>query len=74
MATMFYVISYEWMHLSYHLPRNSFVGRRWIVRLLRRHHATHHHPPLMQAWNFNVTIPLWDLVRRTIYKGPESAQ
>ncbi len=73
MVTMFYVVSYEWLHLSYHLPRESFVGRRWLIRQLRRHHATHHHPPLMQTWNFNVSLPLWDVVRGTIYKGPERA-
>ena len=28
-----------------------------------------HAPELMQNWNFNVTIPLWDWVRRTIYRG-----
>ncbi len=71
MATcMFYVLSYEWLHLAYHLPASSFIGRLGIVRVLRRHHATHHHPPLMQKWNFNVTVPLWDWVRKTTYKGP----
>jgi len=66
-TTMGYVLSYEWLHLAYHLPAQSFVGRLAMVRLLRRHHATHHHPPLMQKWNFNVTVPLWDWVRGTIY-------
>jgi len=73
MCTMFYVVSYEWFHLSYHLPPESFIGRRRLIRWLRRHHATHHHPPLMQKWNFNVNVPLWDIVRRTVYKGPERA-
>jgi sterol desaturase/sphingolipid hydroxylase (fatty acid hydroxylase superfamily) len=76
-VTMAYVVAYEWLHLSYHLPPDSFVGRLALVRWLRRHHATHHAPELMQKWNFNVTIPLWDLVRRTIYrertKGSASA-
>lgn len=67
-TTMLYVISYEWLHLSYHLPPESFVGRRKIIAFLRRHHATHHDPRLMQRWNFNVTVPLWDLVRGTIYR------
>jgi hypothetical protein len=67
-TTMSYVLSYEWLHLSYHLPPSHFVGRLWLVRVLRRHHATHHHPPLMQKWNFNVTVPLWDWVRGTTYR------
>ncbi|HEY8087455.1 MAG TPA: sterol desaturase family protein [Polyangiaceae bacterium] len=66
-TTMFYVLSYEWLHLSYHLPPSHPVGRLALVQRLRRHHATHHHPPLMQKWNFNVTVPLWDWVRGTTY-------
>ncbi len=69
MSAMFYVLSYEWLHLSYHLPADSFIGRRSIIRKLRRHHATHHRPELMQKWNFNVNVPLWDWVRGTIWKG-----
>ncbi|HEY1956821.1 MAG TPA: hypothetical protein VGH28_14475 [Polyangiaceae bacterium] len=68
-TTMAYVLSYEWLHLAYHLAPDGFIGRLAIVRVLRRHHATHHHPPLMQKWNFNVTVPLWDFVRGTIYSG-----
>jgi hypothetical protein len=66
-TTMGYVLSYEWLHLAYHLPPESFIGRLGVIRALRRHHATHHHPPLMQKWNFNVTVPLWDWVRGTTY-------
>lgn len=65
-TTMGYVLSYEWLHLAYHLPN---AGRIPVLRALRRHHAIHHHPPLMQKWNFNVTVPLWDLVRKTTYRG-----
>lgn len=60
-----YVVSYEWLHLAYHQPPESFVGRLALVRVLRKHHAIHHDPRLMQRYNFNVTVPLWDLVRRT---------
>jgi hypothetical protein len=67
-TSMGYVLSYEWLHLSYHMPPSSFVGRLWLVRVLRRHHATHHDPRLMQRWNFNVTLPLWDWVRGTIWR------
>ena len=67
-STMVYVVLYEWLHLSYHLPADSFIGRLRVIQLLRRHHAVHHAPELMQKWNFNVTVPLWDWVRRTIYR------
>jgi sterol desaturase/sphingolipid hydroxylase (fatty acid hydroxylase superfamily) len=59
-TTMGYVVLYEWMHLAYHAPAASFVGRQAWLQRLRRHHALHHAPERMQRWNFNVTIPLWD--------------
>jgi hypothetical protein len=60
-----YVALYEWSHLSYHLPPTSWVGRRKLVRVLREHHRRHHHPALMQRWNFNVTVPLFDWLHRS---------
>ena len=70
---LLYTVTYEWLHLSYHLPATSRIGRSRIISALRRHHATHHDPALMQKWNFNVSLPLWDLVRGTIYKASPSA-
>ncbi|MGO8997680.1 MAG: sterol desaturase family protein [Polyangiaceae bacterium] len=66
-----YMVGYELSHLSYHLPPESFVGRLALVRVLRRHHARHHNPALMQRWNFNVTIPLFDWVHGTIAPARE---
>jgi fatty acid hydroxylase family protein len=68
-TTMAYVVSYEWLHLAYHLPATSAIGRNPLIARLRQHHAVHHAPELMQKWNFNVTIPLWDWVRRTTWRG-----
>lgn len=68
-TTMLYVVGYEWLHLAYHAPADSVVGRSTLIASLRRHHAVHHAPELMQKWNFNVTIPLWDWVRGTIHRG-----
>jgi hypothetical protein len=75
-TSAFVMVSYEVLHLTYHLPPESFVGRRWIIRVLRRHHATHHDPRLMHKWNFNVTVPFFDWVFDTIYAPAqlESAQ
>jgi hypothetical protein len=60
-----YVLSYELSHLAYHLPENSPLGRLALVRVLREQHRRHHHPRLMQKWNFNVTVPLFDWLHRT---------
>ncbi len=71
MATsMFYTVMYEWMHMAYHLPKDSFIGRRPLIRWLAEHHARHHDPKLMQRWNMNVTVPLWDWLRGTYYRAP----
>jgi hypothetical protein len=61
-----YMVGYELSHLSYHLDPESLVGRFPLVRVLRHHHARHHDPRLMQKWNFNVTIPLFDWICGTI--------
>jgi hypothetical protein len=63
-----YVLSYEWLHLAYHLPAEGAIGRLRVTRWLRRHHQRHHAPQLMQRWNFNVTLPLWDHVRGTVWR------
>jgi hypothetical protein len=61
-----YVVGYELSHLAYHLPDRSFVYRVPFLRALREHHARHHVPRLMQRYNFNVTIPLGDLLFGTL--------
>jgi hypothetical protein len=65
-----YVLLYEWFHLAYHLPADGIVGGLRLTRWLRRHHERHHAPQLMQRWNFNVTVPLWDYVRGTVHREP----
>ena len=67
-AAAAYLLAYEWLHLLWHLPEDAPVARLGVVRALRRHHRLHHAPHLMQRWNFNVTLPLWDLVRGTLYR------
>ncbi len=62
-----YLLVYEWFHLAYHLPAEGAIGRLRVTAWLRRHHQRHHSPHLMQRWNFNVTIPIWDLVRGTVW-------
>lgn len=64
-SAIVYVLGYEWLHLAFHLPPESPVGRLRLVRALRPHHQAHHAPHLMNRRNFNVTVPVWDLVRGT---------
>jgi sterol desaturase/sphingolipid hydroxylase (fatty acid hydroxylase superfamily) len=60
-----YVVLYEVTHLVYHLPPEHPLARPKLVAWLREHHRRHHDPRLMQKWNFNVTFPLWDILRGT---------
>jgi hypothetical protein len=71
-SVVLYVLAYEGLHLSYHLPESSPVARLPLVRRLRRHHQLHHAPQLMQRWNFNVTVPLWDHLRGTVFQSRPS--
>jgi hypothetical protein len=61
-----YMVTYELLHLAYHAPKDSFIGRRRFISAMRRHHARHHNPRLMQRYNFNVIIPLSDYLLGTI--------
>jgi hypothetical protein len=61
-----YVLAYELTHLAYHAPDGHWVKRSGIVRALAEHHSRHHEPKLMQKWNFNITLPLADLIFRTM--------
>jgi hypothetical protein len=69
-TSMFFFLTYEWLHLAYHLPRESFIGRLSLVAALREHHRRHHDPRLMKRWNFNVTLPLFDWIHRSVW-SPE---
>lgn len=72
-ASMAFFLSYEWLHLAYHLPPESRIGRTWLVRVLRELHRSHHDPALMKRWNFNVTIPLFDWLHGTLRPSSTAA-
>lgn len=65
---MAYFLSYEWLHFSYHLPEDTWLGRTRLVSRLRRHHSRHHDLSLMGKWNFNITFPICDAALGTSYK------
>ena len=73
-CSMGYTVAYEWLHLAYHLPAANPIARNRVVTTLRRQHAVHHTPELMQRWNFNVTIPLADWVLGTIHPSTRAAR
>ena len=65
-----YFLTYEWLHLAYHLPPDGWLGRRALVRRLRRHHTVHHDPRRMTHANFNITFPIADWLFGTRARPP----
>jgi hypothetical protein len=66
LTSSLFMVSYEVLHLCYHAPATSWIGRRKLIRVLRAHHARHHDPRMMQRYNFNVTVPLFDWLMGTM--------
>jgi hypothetical protein len=64
-----YFLLYEWLHFAYHLDERSWLARRRLVALLRRHHAAHHDKTLMTRFNFNITFPIGDWLFGTIHRS-----
>jgi Fatty acid hydroxylase superfamily len=72
-TSMFFFLSYEWLHLAYHLPRESRIGQNPVIGRLREHHRRHHDPRRMKRWNFNVTVPVFDWVHGRIWSPQREA-
>lgn len=71
-TSLLFFLLYEWLHLAYHLPRDTRIGRNPLLAKLRALHQRHHDPRLMKRWNFNVTVPLFDWLHGTLW-SPERA-
>jgi hypothetical protein len=66
-TSMVFFLSYEWLHLAYHLPEDHPIARLGFIAKLREHHRRHHEPRLMKRWNFNVTVPVFDWLHGTTW-------
>lgn len=67
-----YYLNYEWLHLAYHLPEDSWLRKLPFMNMLRQMHTRHHDPTLMHRWNFNITYPVFDWIYGTWKRGQES--
>jgi sterol desaturase/sphingolipid hydroxylase (fatty acid hydroxylase superfamily) len=72
-TSMAFFLSYEWLHMAYHMPDDSFIGRIQLIRRLREQHRRHHDPRLMKRWNFNVTFPVFDAILGTRWSPEREA-
>lgn len=66
-----YFLTYEWLHFTYHLKEDSWIGRLPFMKTLRRLHTQHHNPALMSNYNFNITFPICDAIFGTKYRGEQ---
>ena len=61
-----YFLFYETIHALYHVAPERLarfgIGSHGLFVRLRAHHARHHAPRRMSHVNFNVTVPLADVV------------
>jgi hypothetical protein len=74
MTSIAYYLAYELLHLSYHTRGPGTIwGLGWLAALAR-HHQRHHNPGLMVHRNFNLVMPLFDVVFRTLDTSPVAAQ
>jgi hypothetical protein len=73
LGAVLYFASYETLHALYHLPDATLdrvgLGRLGAFRWMQAHHAHHHVLKRMAAVNFNVTVPLMDVVFGTKERG-----
>ena len=60
-----YILFYEWFHLTYHLPEESWVSQIPIIKRLKKYHAFHHRLSNMSEMNFSIFLPIFDILFRT---------
>lgn len=68
---IFAYLFYEVMHFSYHLPQGSFVEKTPGWKQLRRLHLLHHRREKMTQVNFNITLPIFDVLLGTLFWDTE---
>lgn len=61
-VTVGYYFAYECFHTIYHLPESHWAPRMPGMRVLKRLHTSHHDLANMNFYNFNITIPLGDVL------------
>lgn len=63
---------YEILHFSYHIPVGHWAEKLFLIipgwRRLRSLHVAHHEREHMQHVNFNITLPIFDILLGTLYR------
>jgi hypothetical protein len=71
-TALFYYLTYEWLHWSYHQPAGHWVRGVPGISILSRHHTLHHDPRQMTKLHFNITYPIFDWVFGTTSRAASS--
>lgn len=62
---------YEVMHFSYHIPNGHWAQKLFLIipgwSRLRHLHVLHHKRDKMTEANFNITLPIFDMLFATLY-------
>ena len=67
LAVFFGLVAFDLIHYRFHFPQHGWLERTAAFRFLNRHHRLHHE----RNWkNFNVTVPIADLLLGTLVTKP----
>lgn len=63
-GAMFFFM-YETIHMITHLPEKHKIFKIPGLYFLKEHHRAHHHYAKMGKYNFNIVLPVWDVILGT---------
>lgn len=66
---MTYYSMYETIHMITHLPSNHILLKIPFMKAAKAHHQLHHNTRMMRHWNFNIALPIMDIIFGTYYKS-----
>lgn len=61
-------LAYELVHYCSHLDADSWIHRIALFRFMRNHHRLHHEMTLMSEKNFDIIVPFFDPLFKTLQK------
>jgi len=59
---------YESIHCIVHHPDNHFLLKIPFMKLAKKHHKAHHDTKIMRNYNFNIGLPMMDIIFNTLKK------
>jgi len=66
---MIYYGAYESIHFMAHLNDDHVLLKIPFMKAAKAHHQLHHNTRLMRSWNFNIGLPIMDILFKTYKKA-----